>query len=284
MIDAVCGAEPLSEMTAVLPAMGAPTPVGDCGANVLVLTLQGHRFQKLLKRGLDIAVAAAVLLLSAPLMGVIALAIVLESRGSVFYAADRVGLGGRPLRMIKFRKMRNDAHGPRLTAAADPRFTRIGALLARTKIDELPQFINVLRGDMSLIGPRPEDAEFVAERRADYAEILTVRPGITGPSQIAFADESRILSADDPVGHYLAQVLPQKCALDQMYVRGAGLGTDLRIVFWTSAVVLGRRQVAVHRETGRMSLRRRMPASEVASPTPSQPWSSRTTASDTASC
>jgi lipopolysaccharide/colanic/teichoic acid biosynthesis glycosyltransferase len=161
------------------------------------------------------------------------------------------------MRMLKFRKMKLDAGELKLTLGRDRRLTRVGAVLARTKLDELPQFINVLRGEMSLIGPRPEDPGFVAERRTDYDEILRVRPGITGLSQIAFADESRILSDTDPVGHYLGRIFPQKCALDRLYVRSAGLAIDLRILAWTAVAVVLRREVAVHRHTGRMSLRSR---------------------------
>jgi lipopolysaccharide/colanic/teichoic acid biosynthesis glycosyltransferase len=216
-----------------------------------------RRIQPALKRTLDVLISAVVLALALPVMAVIALAIVIESPGGVLYRAERVGRNGRPLRMFKFRKMRRDAAGVPLTTAHDPRFTPVGALLARTKLDELPQLINVLRGDMSLIGPRPEDAAFVATRRLEFSEILTVRPGITGPSQIAFAQEARILSADDPVADYVERILPQKCRLDRMYVRSRSLRTDLRILIWTSAAVIGRRQVAVHRDTGRMSLRDR---------------------------
>jgi lipopolysaccharide/colanic/teichoic acid biosynthesis glycosyltransferase len=210
------------------------------------------------KRAADIVVSATVLLLMPLLFAVIALAIVLESPGPVFYRAERVGRGGRRMLMLKFRKMRQDVtSGIKLTTGGDERLTRVGAFLTRSKLDELPQFVNVLRGSMSLIGPRPEDPDFVAERRADYAEILTVRPGITGYSQIAFADESRILAVADPVGHYLRRIFPAKCALDRMYVQNLSLRTDMRILFWTVMAVLFRRGVAVHRGTGSMNLRRR---------------------------
>jgi lipopolysaccharide/colanic/teichoic acid biosynthesis glycosyltransferase len=216
-----------------------------------------RRVQPAVKRALDVAVAAAVLLLALPLMAIVALAIVLESRGPVFYRAERVGRGGRPLWMLKFRKMARDAAGVRLTTRGDSRLTRVGAVLARTKLDELPQFINVLRGEMSLVGPRPEDPGFVAQRRDDFEEILKVRPGVTGLAQIAFADEARILSKADPVAHYLERILPQKCALDRLYIRNLGLRTDLRVLTWTAVAVLLRHEVAVHRDTGRMNLRRR---------------------------
>jgi lipopolysaccharide/colanic/teichoic acid biosynthesis glycosyltransferase len=210
-----------------------------------------------IKRAVDFMLSATLLLLALPLIAVIAVAVVLDSPGPVFYRAERVGRNGRPLRMLKFRKMHHNASGAPLTMSADARFTRIGRLLARTKIDELPQLWHVLRGDMSLIGPRPEDPSFVAERHDDYQHILTVRPGVTGLSQIAFAEESEILDKVDPMAHYRARIFPQKIRLDRMYAASPTVRTDLSILFWTCAAVLLRRQVAVHRETGRMNLRRR---------------------------
>ena len=213
--------------------------------------------QATLKRTFDVAVAAAVLLLTLPLIAVVSVLIRVESPGPVFFRATRVGRGGRPLRMLKFRKMHHNATGAPLTMSDDERFTRVGRMLARTKIDELPQLWHVLNGEMSLIGPRPEDPTFVAERFDDYAEILRVRPGVTGLSQIAFAEESAILSDVDPLEHYRSRIFPQKIRLDRMYAARPTLRRDLAILFWTVAAVLLRRQVAVHRESGRMNLRRR---------------------------
>src|SRR5919199_4146563 len=130
-------------------------------------------------------------------------------------------------------------------------------MLVRLRLDELPQFWHVLRGEMSLIGPRPEDPDFVARRPQDYEEILQVRPGITGLSQLAFAEERVILPPDDPISYYVARLLPQKCAIDRLYARQASLATDLRIVAWTLIALVLRRPVAVHRGTGRLSVRRR---------------------------
>jgi lipopolysaccharide/colanic/teichoic acid biosynthesis glycosyltransferase len=210
-----------------------------------------------MKRGIDVAFSSTVLAVTAPLIALVALLIVADSRGPVFYRASRVGRGGRELRMLKFRKMHHDASGAPLTMAEDARFTRIGGLLARTKLDELPQLWHVLRGEMSLIGPRPEDPRFVAERRAEYEHILTMRPGITGLSQIAFAEESEILDPVDPMAHYRSRIFPQKILLDRLYAARPTLWMDFTILFWTAAAVLLRRQVAVHRESGRMNLRRR---------------------------
>jgi lipopolysaccharide/colanic/teichoic acid biosynthesis glycosyltransferase len=215
------------------------------------------RAQAAVKRGIDVAVSGTVLLVTLPLVALVALLIRIESRGPIFYRAARVGRHGRELRMLKFRKMHHNASGAPLTMSEDARFTRIGGLLARTKLDELPQLWHVLRGEMSLIGPRPEDPGFVAERHREYAHILAVRPGITGLSQIAFAEESEILDKVDPLAHYRSRIFPQKIRLDRMYAARPTLRMDCTILFWTLAAVLLRRQVAVHRETGRMNLRRR---------------------------
>jgi lipopolysaccharide/colanic/teichoic acid biosynthesis glycosyltransferase len=208
-----------------------------------------------LKRVLDLVVAVPLLVLLTPLILVVAAAIKLESSGPAFHRCRRVGLGGRELWMIKFRKMHDGAGGPALAAAEDERFTRLGPFLARTKLDELPQLWNVVKGHMSLVGPRPEDPSFVAAYRGEYDAILTVQPGITGLSQLAFARESEILDPDDRVGHYMNGILPQKIGIDRMYAARRSLAMDLKILWWTAAAVVLRREVAVHRETGRLSLR-----------------------------
>jgi lipopolysaccharide/colanic/teichoic acid biosynthesis glycosyltransferase len=205
----------------------------------------------------DVVAAALLLIVLLPLIAMALIAVRVESSGPACFRCDRVGYRGRRLRMLKFRKMRRDAQGLALTTRQDLRLTRIGGLLSRLKIDEIPQLVHVLRGEMSLVGPRPEAAEFVSLYPEDYAEILAVRPGITGLSQIAFADEGRILDPDDPVAHYVSRILPQKVALDRMYASRQSVSFNLRILFWTAATVLMRRQVAVHRDSGRMNLRRR---------------------------
>jgi lipopolysaccharide/colanic/teichoic acid biosynthesis glycosyltransferase len=159
--------------------------------------------------------------------------------------------------MLKFRKMHHAASGSALTAHRDHRFTRAGRYLAGIKADELPQLWNVVRGEMSLVGPRPESPDFVSHYPDDFAEITRVRPGILGLSQLAFAEESRILDAGDPVGHYVGHILPQKLSLDRLYAERWSLWLDIRIVFWTIAAILLRRPVAVDRASGRMGLRKR---------------------------
>jgi lipopolysaccharide/colanic/teichoic acid biosynthesis glycosyltransferase len=209
------------------------------------------------KRAFDITVSGLLLLVALPIIAAVVLAIKLDSPGPVFYQARRIGYRGRPLRMLKFRKMHDLATGSALTTAGDHRFTRVGEWLAKLKLDELPQLWNVLRGEMSLIGPRPEDPSFVAMHAEDFVDILQVKPGVTGLSQLAFAEESRILDDDDPTGHYLQQILPQKMGMDRLYARRFRLRLDVHILFWTLVAVIARRQVAVHRSTGSMNLRRR---------------------------
>ena len=132
------------------------------------------------QRTIDVAVAAPALVVLSPVFAGIALLVVLDSPGPVLYRASRVGFRGEPLTMLKFRKMHPDAHGGDLTLAADDRLTRVGRWLARTKLDELPQLWHVLRGEMSLVGPRPEVPSFVARYPAEYRVILSTRPGLTG--------------------------------------------------------------------------------------------------------
>lgn len=208
-----------------------------------------------LKRSIDVAVAAVLLVLASPLIAVLALAIKLDSPGPAFYRCRRVGLRGRTLNMLKFRKMHDGASGPALSSPDDVRFTRLGSFLARTKLDELPQLINVLKGEMSLVGPRPEDPAFVELRREAYSMILEVRPGITGLSQLAFASESDVLDPDDRMGHYVGRILPEKIGMDTLYAQRRSLGMDLRILWWTLRAVVGGDQVAVHRDTGRLTHR-----------------------------
>jgi lipopolysaccharide/colanic/teichoic acid biosynthesis glycosyltransferase len=218
-----------------------------------------------LERALDFTLALCALMLLTPLIVLIALAIKVDSRGPVFHRCRRVGFRGRELGMLKFRKMSATAAGSSLTAADDDRFTRLGRILARTKLDEIPQLFNVLTGRMSLVGPRPEDPDFVALRRDDYERILQVRPGITGLTQLAFARESEILDASDPLGDYVRRLLPQKTRIDRLYVARRSIGMDVRILWWTAINFLFKSEVAVNRSTGSLSLRRR-PAQLVPKP------------------
>jgi lipopolysaccharide/colanic/teichoic acid biosynthesis glycosyltransferase len=211
----------------------------------------------LVKRAIDIVVSAIALIALSPLFAAIALLVVVDSRGPVFYRANRVGFQGRPLRMLKFRKMHRSARGAGLTLAEDTRLTRVGRWLARTKLDELPQLWHVLRGEMSLVGPRPESPDFVARYPAEYAVIVGVRPGLTGYTQLAFAREGSILDPQDAQGHYVRALLPQKVALDRMYAERLSTRRDLRILVATFRTVVLGQPVAVNRSTGALTPRDR---------------------------
>jgi lipopolysaccharide/colanic/teichoic acid biosynthesis glycosyltransferase len=209
------------------------------------------------KRLLDIVVSSLLLLLLLPLIVMVAVLIRLDSPGPAFFRCERVGHRRNRLAMLKFRKMHDRATGAALTLADDDRFTRLGMWLSRLKLDELPQLWHVLRGEMSLVGPRPESHDFVGHFDREYDLILEAKPGIVGLSQLAFAEEGRILDPADPVNHYLHQILPQKVTLDRLYASRRSVWLDLQILFWTVPAVMLRRQIAVHRATGRMNRRRR---------------------------
>jgi lipopolysaccharide/colanic/teichoic acid biosynthesis glycosyltransferase len=215
------------------------------------------KIRPVLKRGVDTVLASVILTAAIPLLLVIAAAIKLDSRGPVLYRVRRVGYRGAPLMMLKFRKMHREATGVPLTANRDERLTRVGSFLHRTRLDELPQFWDVLRGRMSIIGPRPEDPEFVALHADAYKHILAVRPGITGPSQLAFAEEHKILDENDAIGDYIRRILPQKVGLDMRYADGPRMRVDLAVFGWTVVAMLLHRPIAVHRSTLRMNIRKR---------------------------
>jgi len=216
------------------------------------------------KRLVDVAISGTLLVLVAPVVVMVAAAIKVESRGTVLYRCGRIGLGGREFLMLKFRKMHDGASGPPLTLSSDARLTRVGRFLTRSKLDEIPQLWNVLKGEMSLVGPRPEDPSFVELLAAEYRTILTVKPGITGLSQLAFAREGEILDRDDRIADYVTRLLPQKARLDSMYALNSSVLMDLRILAWTVVAVLLRREVAVHRDNGKLSARHRTAVREVA--------------------
>ena len=192
------------------------------------------------KRALDIGASAAGLLMLAPLGLCAAAAIAREDGRPMIYRATRVGRYGRPFTMYKLRTMRRDAasRGPAITTAADPRVTRVGRLLRRTRIDELPQLWNVLRGEMSLVGPRPEDPAYVALYTPAQRVVLTVRPGITGLAQLAFAEETRRLRPGHAHEDYVNVVLPAKLVIDLEYVATLSPWRDLRILARTARALL----------------------------------------------
>jgi lipopolysaccharide/colanic/teichoic acid biosynthesis glycosyltransferase len=205
-------------------------------------------------RAFDLAVcllvAPAVLVVGA----VTALLIYIDSPGSVLYRSTRMGRGGEPFQMLKFRKMRRSARGGPLTIGEDERFTPIGSFLAMTKLDELPQLWNVIKGDMRLVGPRPEVPEFVARYPEEYTELLSVLPGITGPAAVEYASESHLLSLQrDPVRFYEESIMPRKIEIDLDYIRTRSLMGDVRILAQTMLVPLAK---VARRTSGERQVRR----------------------------
>ena len=199
------------------------------------------RSSRIAKRAFDLAGAGLLLLAVGPLMALIALAIRLDSRGPVFFRQTRVGRGGKPFDILKFRTMRpTRSPGPLITGAGDPRVTRVGRVLRRWKVDELPQLVNVLRGEMSFVGPRPEVPRYVNMFAEQYRELLAVRPGITDIASMAFRDEETLLGrSSNPEDLYVREILPRKLALSHAYVRRRSFGLDLRLIARTVAAILG---------------------------------------------
>ena len=190
------------------------------------------------KRVIDVAAAGAGLGLLWPVLAAAAVAVKLSSPGPVLFRQERIGRYGRPFRILKFRSMRAGANGPAVTASGDERVTPVGRLLRRYKLDELPQLWNVLVGEMSLVGPRPEVPRYVDRFPADYERILTIRPGITDRAALEYRDEESVLAgAADPEAAYVDVVLPAKIALYHRYLDEMSLRTDLALVLRTLAVL-----------------------------------------------
>jgi lipopolysaccharide/colanic/teichoic acid biosynthesis glycosyltransferase len=196
-----------------------------------------------MKRTLDVTLSLILLLVAAPILVAVALAIRLTSRGPILHVGERVGLGGKTFGMYKFRSMReaSDASAPAVTANDDPRITRLGRALRVTKLDELPQLVNVLQGQMSLVGPRPEAPTYIELYGAAAREILSVPPGITGPTQLHFIDEERLLAGGEADRVYREELLPRKIASDLQYVRSRSFTGDVRILLLSVARLLRRR-------------------------------------------
>lgn len=196
----------------------------------------------MIKRLFDVVVAGAALTVMSPVLAALAAAIVIDSGRPVLFRQVRVGKDGRPISIAKLRTMRA-APGALVTAEHDPRVTRVGGLLRRTKLDELPQLWNILRGDMSIVGPRPEVPRYVELYRGEQRRLLEVRPGLTDSASIAFRDEEQILGlAHDRERAYIEVVMPMKLELALGDVAQSSLANDLRIIVSTvSAVVRGGR-------------------------------------------
>jgi lipopolysaccharide/colanic/teichoic acid biosynthesis glycosyltransferase len=190
----------------------------------------------MLKRGFDVLISAIGCVLLSPLLLAVALLVRLTSPGTALFRQERIGRRFCPFVMYKFRSMVADApqRGAAITAGDDPRITPVGRWLRKTKLDELPQLFNVLRGDMSLVGPRPEMRKYVEMFREDYEVVLQVRPGLTDLASIDYRDEATILGrAEDPETEYVARVLPEKIALAKKYVAQRSFFFDLGIILKT---------------------------------------------------
>jgi len=189
-----------------------------------------------MKRMFDIVVAAAALVVLFPLLVLSALLIKLDSPGPIFFKQERIGRNFRPFWIYKFRTMAQDApaRGGLVTIGEDARVTRVGRLLRKSKIDEIPQLTNILKGDMALVGPRPEVRYYVELFRRDYEEILKVRPGLTDLASLKYRDEAALLGkAANPEDEYMRHVLPDKIRLAKDYLRRSSFLFDLGLILKT---------------------------------------------------
>jgi len=197
-----------------------------------------------MKRVFDILMATIGLILLSPLFLLVAVLIKLDSPGPIFFRQERIGKRFRSFLIYKFRTMVEHAAqiGTEITYGKDPRITRIGRLLRETKIDELPQIINVLKGEMSLVGPRPEIRQYVELFQRDYEEILKVRPGISDMASLKYSDEGSLLgNSRNPREEYISRVLPDKIRLAREYIKHSSLVFDLRLIFKTLLKLFERR-------------------------------------------
>jgi len=202
----------------------------------------GRVVSDVFKRIFDILSSALGLILLAPAFLLVTILIKRDSAGPLLYKSRRVGKAGNEFDMLKFRTMREEPesyNGPIITAQDDTRITPVGAWLRKTKLNELPQLWNVLKGEMSLVGPRPEDPKIVATWQEEARQIiLSIRPGITSPASIVYRNEEQLLNGDRVLDDYLHSIAPDKLRLDELYVRNHGFFSDLDILFWTAIKLL----------------------------------------------
>jgi lipopolysaccharide/colanic/teichoic acid biosynthesis glycosyltransferase len=194
------------------------------------------------KRAFDILVSLIILSIFLPIGIVMSFWIVLESKGGVFYRQERIGKNGIPFNMLKFRSMRKDADkaGKLTVGMRDPRITNSGYFLRKFKLDEFPQFINVLKGDMSIVGPRPEVKEFVDLYTEDQCQILNVKPGITDYASVEYFNENELLGkSENPHKTYIEVIMPTKIELNKKYLERPTIGTDLKIMWATFKRMIG---------------------------------------------
>jgi lipopolysaccharide/colanic/teichoic acid biosynthesis glycosyltransferase len=194
------------------------------------------------KRIFDLSVSVILLVLFAPFYLLIVLLIKLDSSGPVHYKALRVGKNGRLFKLFKFRTMKVNSSnsGPAITQKSDPRITRVGKVLREIKVDEIPQLWNVIRGDMSLVGPRPEDPRYVEKYDEEQRKVLLVKPGLSSPASIEYRHEEKLLStqAENLEDYYIRQVMPKKLKIDLDYVENQSLIRDVAICFKTAYTIL----------------------------------------------
>jgi lipopolysaccharide/colanic/teichoic acid biosynthesis glycosyltransferase len=193
------------------------------------------------KRAFDLAVATTALAVTAPLLAVAVIAIAADSGGPILFRHRRIGRGRREIVTLKLRTMKAAAGGPQITGANDARITRVGRILRRTKLDELPQLWNVIRGDMSIVGPRPEVADYVSLYTAEQQRLLDVRPGITDAASITFRNEEELLAvANDPARAYREVIMPLKLEMALAATANASLASDIATIAKT-IFAIGRR-------------------------------------------
>lgn len=191
------------------------------------------------KRLFDMVCAALGLLILSPVLLVCALLVGLTSPGGVLFRQERIGKGGVPFTIYKFRSMRKDNAGLKISTSRDTRITSVGRVLRKTKLDELPQLWNVLKGDMSFVGPRPEVREYTDLYTPEQRQVLMVRPGITGLASIRYRNENELLTASsDPNRTYIDEVMPAKLALDLKYIPRACVSYDIKLIWETLVTVV----------------------------------------------
>jgi lipopolysaccharide/colanic/teichoic acid biosynthesis glycosyltransferase len=195
---------------------------------------------KMAKRLFDLVISSALLLILSPVILLTSLVVILDTGFPVFYRGLRVGREGRSFYIFKFRSMVADSRqkGLGITADSDCRITGSGRFLRKWKLDEFPQFFNVLRGEMSLVGPRPEDPRYVEHYTAEERRIISIKPGVTGASQILFRNEEELLNVDDPEGYYIDCIMREKLRVDLAYAEQQSFFFDLLIIAYTVLVVL----------------------------------------------
>lgn len=212
------------------------TPPGESAEGAAPPTATGETARRLF----DASAAALGLLVLSPLLLVVAVSVAASSPGPVFFRQVRVGRGGEPFNILKFRTMRTDAErtGGQLTVGEDPRITRVGRFLRQWKMDELPQLINVVRGEMALVGPRPEVPRYVELYTEEQRQVLTVRPGITDPASVAFRSESELMGRHpDPERYYIEEIMPRKLSINLDYLSRRTLLSDVGVILNTFRAV-----------------------------------------------